>query len=110
MTNEANDHHTSPGPRLAAKESPRRPPQERASNGRRVAEAISGDPLREYTAEAFFSIDAANASAARKVLEAAVDAIDALLAGRARRDCGDGRSRIQLCMECERDRYAVEEA
>ena len=71
---------------------------------------ITGDPLREYTAEAFFSIDAANESAARKLLEAAVDTIDALLAGRAHRDSGDGHSRIQLCMECERDRYAVEEA
>ncbi|MGO9763064.1 MAG: hypothetical protein ACLP1Q_17575 [Solirubrobacteraceae bacterium] len=110
MTNEANDHHTSPGPRLASEGEPSAPAAGTASNGRRVAEAISGDPLREYTAEAFFSIDAANTSAARKVLEAAVDAIDALLAGRAHRDCGDGRSRIQLCMECERDRYAVEEA
>ncbi len=109
MTNEANDHHTSPGPRLASEGEPSVPAAGMSRNGR-VAEEISGDPLREYTAEAFFSIDAANASAARKVLEAAVDAIDALLAGRAHRDCGDGHSRIQLCMECERDRYAVEEA
>jgi hypothetical protein len=106
MTNEPDDNHTISDPRLAA--------EGQAATGlsqsRRVAEQISGDPLREYTAEAFFSIDAANASAAQKVLEAAVEAIDALLAERAHRDGGEGRSRIQLCMECESDRYAVEAA
>jgi hypothetical protein len=104
------DHHTSSGPRSAAEGESLAPVAGMFSAGRRVAEEISGDPLREYTAEAFFSIDAASEAAARKLLEAAVDAIDALLTGRAHRDFGDGRSRIQLCMECEHDRYAVEEA
>lgn len=109
MTTDPEHSDTSRGPRIAADAQPS-PPSTAVSRGRRVAEETSGGSLREYTAEAFFSIDAANASAARSALEAAVDAIDALLAGRAQRDPGDGRSRIQLCMESEGDRYAVEEA
>ncbi len=68
--------------------------------------------LRDYTAEAFFSIEAPDETSARKRLEETVDAIDALL-----RTLGptpgyddDPGWRIHLCMESEGDRYAVEEA
>jgi hypothetical protein len=74
------------------------------------ARRSSGDPLREYSAEAFFAIDAPNEATARKVLEETVAAIDALLLERALALGDEPRSRIQLCMESETDRYAVEEA
>ena len=77
---------------------------------RRVASRhrrATANELKDFTAEAFFSIQATSEHAARRLLEETVDAIDEMLRLLA---ADPGGSDIQLCMEAEHDRYTVEEA
>jgi hypothetical protein len=67
----------------------------------------TAEELKDFTAEAFFSIQAPSEHSARRLLEETVDAIDEMLRARAEDPPG---SDIQLCMEAEHDSYAVEEA
>lgn len=63
---------------------------------------------RDYTAEAFFSIEAPDEPAARRVLEDTVEAIRELIETR-RAAAQAAGVEISLCMEDEHDPYTVEE-
>ena len=65
-------------------------------------------PTRDFSAEAFVSIEAPDEPAARRALKDTLEAIDELLEQRRDRDEQAG-VRVALCMEDEHDRYAVEE-
>lgn len=62
---------------------------------------------RDYTAEAFFSVEAPDEPAARQALQETLDAIRELIDSR-RADQHPPGVEISLCMEDEHDPYAVE--
>jgi hypothetical protein len=64
---------------------------------------------RDYTAEAFFFVQAPGEPAARRALEDTVDAIRELIDARRAAQQATGVE-ISLCMEDEHDPYAVDEA